>query len=262
VSAGGIPRIVIVGGGPAALEALLALRDWLGPGQARICLLAPNRTLRHRPLSGVVEFATHPEHELSLASIAVATDAELVSDSVALVEPGRLLTHDGTWIAYDQLLIAIGPSERRLPSGWVEWAAQGEPQALLGLIGEIADAASATRIAVYVPATRRVRRPPRPAARPLLLGHPRGTAIQVTLPPSATVAGPRSSPAPADDAIEVARAHDAVQRQVFALQRLERAAGRRLEEMETELRRSHERSADVLERLNAAGYLVKNHPRV
>jgi hypothetical protein len=125
-----------------------------------------------------------------------------------------------------------------LPSGWVEWATQGDLQALLGLIGEIADATSATRIAVYVPATRSVRRPPRPRR-------------------SAAVA----RPAPADDAIEVARAHDAVQRQVFALQRLERAAGRRLEEMETGLRRSHERSADVLERLNAAGYLVKDDPQ-
>ncbi|MEO8092197.1 MAG: FAD-dependent oxidoreductase [bacterium] len=497
MSARGIPKIVIAGGGPAALEALLALRDWLEPNRARICLIAPNRTLGHRPLSSVVEFATHPEHELSLASIAAATDAKLVSDSVALVEPGRLLTRDGSWITYDQLLIAIGAFERRLPRGWIGWPAQGDPQALLGLIGDIADATSAIRISVYIPdssgwplagyelalilahaaraesaadvsvellaegsrplavlgeraeavveaelraaglelqAGTRVEEPPpaaprggedwmsaltarvlgrtaaqrpaptgvpvlvrgerarfdrfvalpanrgpalpglgtdrhgyvaidehcrvlgvksvwaagdctplalkhstlavaqaecaaagiaaaagaevephasepvltgilvsgaaarwstenasRPAglepaahclwwpsgkvlgrrlarffarrdraARPLLLGHPHGTAIQVTFPPPATVDARPPSPAREDNAIEVERAHDAFQRRVFALQRVERAAERQLEEMEEELRRAHERSAEVLARLNAAGYLVKD----
>jgi sulfide:quinone oxidoreductase len=409
-----------------------------------------------------------------------------------------LLTHDGSWIAYDQLLIATGASERRLPRGWVGWPAQGDPQALLGLIGEIADATGPTRIAVYVPdssgwplagyelalilahaaraegaanvsvelfaesarplavlgeraeaiveaelraagvefhaGTRieespsatprgaedwmsalvgrlRARTPVRPAptgvsvlvegerarfdrfvalpanrgpalpglsadrdgyvaidehcrvlgtksvwaagdctplalkhstlavaqsecaaaaiaaaagaevephaaepvltgilvsgaaarwstenasrpaglepaahclwwpsgkvlgrrlarfvarrdaaARPFLIAHPHGTAIQVTFPPPATVDPLPSSPARADHATAVARAHDAFQRRVFALQRLERAAERQLDEMEAELRREHERSAEVLARLNAAGYIVKDHP--
>ena len=102
-----------------------------------------------------------------------------------------------------------------------------------------------------------------PSARPLLLSHPGGTALQVDLPapPRTTYAETGLSPEAAgtsDTAGDNLR-KDVYARNVFALRRLEREAGERLMHLEDDLEQQHAKSREVLRSLNAAGYLLKEH---
>jgi sulfide:quinone oxidoreductase len=135
------------------LEALLTLDERLTPGERELCLIAPNSSLTYRPLSAVAEFATYPPHDLPLGELASSIAARLVPDRVALVdeEQGQLLTHDGDWIGFDYLLLAVGAREHRMPGGWLRWPAGGDPGILRTLLGELRSG-QLKRIAVFVPA--------------------------------------------------------------------------------------------------------------
>ncbi len=148
------PRIVVAGGGCAALEAILTIRERLGERPADLCLIAPNRTFRFRPLSAVAEFATHPPHELPLDEVAASLGARLVHDRVALVDETRMavLTHDGDWVGFDRLLLAVGVRSAAVPAPLLAWPAEGDPSLLRDLVdravrGEVGS------VGVAVPAT-------------------------------------------------------------------------------------------------------------
>ncbi len=103
------PEVLIVGGGVAALEAMLALHD-LAPDAAHVRLLCPDDEFAYRPLStgepfGVTEVTRYP-----LAGLAADHGAELVKGKVASVDPAsRAITaDDGTSHGYDTLLVALG----------------------------------------------------------------------------------------------------------------------------------------------------------
>jgi sulfide:quinone oxidoreductase len=66
------PRVVIAGGGVAAIEALLALRHLVGE-QVSIELLAPDRTFVHRPSSVAEPFGFGGPGPLDLADLARTT---------------------------------------------------------------------------------------------------------------------------------------------------------------------------------------------
>jgi sulfide:quinone oxidoreductase len=102
-------RVVIAGGGVAALEALLCLAQ-AGLDHIELTLIAPEQSLSYRPASTAQPFVLHPEHSLRLDSIAGDVGAHLVHDAVARVDDAgqRLLTRDGDLIAFDALLLAVG----------------------------------------------------------------------------------------------------------------------------------------------------------
>lgn len=147
------PVVVVVGGGPAALEVLLTLSERLTSGGASLCLVAPNRSLTYRPLSSVAEFATHSPHALPLEEVAARCEARLIHESVVLVEEDnrRLLTHDGQWILFDQLVLAVGAQEIAAPDRWSVWRSGRDPSLLRELADEIARK-QALNVAVVVPA--------------------------------------------------------------------------------------------------------------
>jgi sulfide:quinone oxidoreductase len=102
-------HLVIAGGGVAALEAALAVRD-LAPGRVRTTLLAPQDELVYRPLTVQEPFAYASARRYGLAKIAHDLDAELVRDSLSRVEPDRHVVHteSGVALSYDALLVAVG----------------------------------------------------------------------------------------------------------------------------------------------------------
>jgi sulfide:quinone oxidoreductase len=101
--------VVIAGGGVAALEALLALRE-LAPEAVRIQLLAPEQEFVHRPLFVAEPFGIGQAQRLGLADVAAENDAELRRGALASVDAAgrRVTTAEGDEIKYDALLIAVG----------------------------------------------------------------------------------------------------------------------------------------------------------
>jgi len=106
-------HVVIAGGGVAALEAMIALRDLAGE-RVRITLLAPGDAFHYRPLAVAEPFSIAHALEVPLARLAGEFHAELVVGELAAVEPAerRIVTGDGRRIGYDALLVACGTRTR------------------------------------------------------------------------------------------------------------------------------------------------------
>lgn len=102
-------RVLIAGGGVAALEAALALQE-LGADRVHTTLLTPRTAFTHRPLSVLEPFPGPGARRYALAQIAHDAGAELLADRLGLVDAERRLAHTtgGRSLAYDALLIAYG----------------------------------------------------------------------------------------------------------------------------------------------------------
>ena len=79
-------RVVIAGGGVAALETLIALRD-LAHDRVDITLVAPEESFTYRPMTVAEPFAKGHARSYELAGIAKRYGARLVRDAVAEVVP-------------------------------------------------------------------------------------------------------------------------------------------------------------------------------
>jgi sulfide:quinone oxidoreductase len=79
-------RIVIAGGGVAALEALLALHRRLH-GLVELTLIAPTEDFAYRPLTAAAPFSGEPIPTVPLREIAREQGATLVHDALIAVDP-------------------------------------------------------------------------------------------------------------------------------------------------------------------------------
>jgi sulfide:quinone oxidoreductase len=100
---------VVVGGGVAALEASLALRE-LGGERIATTILAPNPEFVYRPMTVGEPFAHAAARRYPLDRIARDIGAELCTDSFKWLEPERRVVHTaaGQRLKYDALLLALG----------------------------------------------------------------------------------------------------------------------------------------------------------
>jgi sulfide:quinone oxidoreductase len=100
---------LIAGGGPAALEAALALHRLAGD-RVRTTLLAPEPDFTYRPLSVLSPFAAGVTPTYPLARAAADAGFTLVRSLLASVDASAhtVTTSDGERIAYDVLLVATG----------------------------------------------------------------------------------------------------------------------------------------------------------
>ncbi|MBV9807001.1 MAG: FAD-dependent oxidoreductase [Solirubrobacterales bacterium] len=110
-SATSTPRteVVIAGGGVAALEAALALRDLAGD-RVTTTLLAPSQTFVYRPARVKEPFGYAAAHTYPLADIARDINVELVRTTLESLDTSRsvLRTADGTQLGYDAVVLATG----------------------------------------------------------------------------------------------------------------------------------------------------------
>jgi len=101
--------VIIAGGGPAAVEASLALHDLAG-FRVRLTLVAPDPDLVVRAYEVLAPFHERYERRYSLARLAAEFDIELVRDALAGVDPSAqtLALRAGASRRYDALIVAVG----------------------------------------------------------------------------------------------------------------------------------------------------------
>jgi sulfide:quinone oxidoreductase len=127
-------RVVICGGGVAAVEAMLALREILAI-RPHIDLLAPNEKFIYAPMAVAEPFGLVETRRFDLAAIAEDLGAELHPGALARVdgEARQIVLEDGSTLAYDATLIAVGAVRK----SWLEGALSfgGAPD--IGVIAEL-----------------------------------------------------------------------------------------------------------------------------
>jgi sulfide:quinone oxidoreductase len=102
-------RVVIVGGGVAGLEALLALRDLAGDRVAST-LVAPQPDFLYKPLLVEEPFDLGPAERHELEPLAVENGAEFLLSAVSAVRPAEHAVElsDGSILHYDYLVVCAG----------------------------------------------------------------------------------------------------------------------------------------------------------
>ncbi|MGN6187351.1 MAG: NAD(P)/FAD-dependent oxidoreductase [Conexibacter sp.] len=148
--AGAPPRVLVVGGGVAALESVLALRADAGM-RVEIELIAPHPELRYPPLDVVEPFGLVPPRlELAgaLAPLAVRHRLDAVEDVDAREHWVR--TGSGAVLRYEALVLAVGARPRRPFPGALVY---GDPHSRVDFARmlEAAEVGHAERLVFAVP---------------------------------------------------------------------------------------------------------------
>jgi sulfide:quinone oxidoreductase len=102
-------KVMIVGGGVAALEALIALRE-LAEERVELELVTPTAEFAYRPLAVAEPFGLGDARRYDLVRIAADHGAALHVTGVEAVLPEShaIRTFDGRRLGYDLLLVAVG----------------------------------------------------------------------------------------------------------------------------------------------------------
>jgi sulfide:quinone oxidoreductase len=144
-------RVVIAGGGVAALEALLALRR-LAEGCVSLELLSAEPQFWYRPLAVAEPFGLGDVHGLDLGTVADECGAALILDSLASVDDDAHLatTSSGSRLEYDALLIAVGARPVAAVPGAFTFRGPADTDAFQELLSEVS---AGEQIAFTVPGT-------------------------------------------------------------------------------------------------------------
>ena len=102
-------RVVICGGGIAAVEGLLRLRRLLGESVS-VKLIAPDPELVYRPMAVAQPFTVGHAARYPLRRIARDCDADWMQDTLGWVDRDAQVVHTGGGrrVEYDALLVAVG----------------------------------------------------------------------------------------------------------------------------------------------------------
>lgn len=102
-------RVLIAGGGVAALEAAIALRDLAGD-RVEVVIYSPREDFIYRPFAVAEPYGASREMRYDLRPLAERCGATFHRGSIGSVdgERQRAHTHDGEEISYEQLIVACG----------------------------------------------------------------------------------------------------------------------------------------------------------
>jgi sulfide:quinone oxidoreductase len=147
-------QVVIAGGGVAALEALLALRELAGH-RIEITLLSPEREFLYRPVTVGEAFGRAEARAYDLAEIVGDDGGRFVPDSLASVEPEEhvAISGSGQRIRYDALVVAAGAVARESLPGALTFRGRSDVRALRGLLDDLVTG-DARSVAVTLPSER------------------------------------------------------------------------------------------------------------
>jgi sulfide:quinone oxidoreductase len=152
MAGGDRPRVVIAGGGVAAIEALLALRDLAGDG-VEISIVGPEREFVYRPLAVAGPFDLGQPPRFDLGEIVRDLDATHHQEAVVAVTPEEHLatTRNGDAISYDALIIATGADPEEAVPGALTYRGEADRDALRTIIAEFEHEGVGRTIAYTVP---------------------------------------------------------------------------------------------------------------
>ena len=144
-------RIVIAGGGIAALEALVGLRRQAPPG-CRITLVSPNDRFAYRPLAVQEPFGRGGGRRFSLPSVTHDLGAAYVRDALSRVDglERRVVLQSGAELGYDTLLLATGARPYPAFAHGITFDREHDPAEFDELLCDV-DARLAPRVAIVVP---------------------------------------------------------------------------------------------------------------
>jgi sulfide:quinone oxidoreductase len=142
-------RVVVAGGGVAAMEAILALRELAGE-RVELTMLAPESTFAYRPMAVAVPFARGRVQRLPLAEFARETSTRLVRGSLTAVAPGHAISSDGPPLPFDALLVAVGAWSEPAVRGATTWTPDLDQEVMGGLLADIEEG-YVKRVAFVVP---------------------------------------------------------------------------------------------------------------
>jgi len=150
-----IPRrakVLIAGGGVAALEALIALRALVG-GTVEIELLAPDLEFSYRPIAVAEPFGLGEVRRVPIARIAADHSAHYRQAAVVGVAPAArtVRTDDQLDLAYDYLLVATGARPRPGIDGALSFGGDRERAAVERLLAS-AEEGTTKRLVFAAPA--------------------------------------------------------------------------------------------------------------
>jgi sulfide:quinone oxidoreductase len=111
--------VIIVGGGPAGVESLLAL-DALAAGTVEVTLLSSDLEFIYKPLFVEEPFGLGPAERHELAPLAEELGANFLHGSLSEVIPEnhRVVLENGSELGYDYLIVCVGGR----PRPWLEKA--------------------------------------------------------------------------------------------------------------------------------------------
>jgi sulfide:quinone oxidoreductase len=144
-------HVLIVGGGVAAVEALLALRDAAGD-RVSVELIAPEREFVYRPLTVAQPFDIAEVTKIGLDQIARQHGARHRLDALAAVAPERssIVTRGGLDLEYDSLIVATGARPVEALEGAVTFHGWAGRYAIRRLLHEL-ETGHARSVAFAVP---------------------------------------------------------------------------------------------------------------
>ena len=130
------PRVVIAGGGVAALEGCLALRERLSAADLDITLLSPGQRFDYRPLSVLQPFRGISRWSVALSTFAADQDVTIVNDALTAIAPHArvAVTGAGDEIPYDAMLVATGGHAADAVHGALTFRGAGDGQAIRELL--------------------------------------------------------------------------------------------------------------------------------
>ena len=143
-------RIVIAGGGVAALEAAIALRSLAGP-EPLITLVAPGDDFVYQPMTVGEPFALGDAPRLPLAGFADDLDLDWRKAAVSAVGKDRaVLLEGGGFVAYDKLIVAMGAPRVAVYEHATTFRGEHDVQAVHGLVQDV-EMGHVRRVAFVVP---------------------------------------------------------------------------------------------------------------
>jgi sulfide:quinone oxidoreductase len=144
-------EVVIVGGGVAALETALALRE-IGGGRISLKLIASDTEFAYRPMAVVEPFGYPPVQRFPLAVIAGDVGAELLCDRLAAVAPSEraVRTDSGARHRYDALVLGIGGRTRARYEHAITLEDSGAKELMRHLIEDV-ESGYVRRLAFVIP---------------------------------------------------------------------------------------------------------------